>query len=271
MTRIILLSQLFLFSLIGYGLDDVEPYSEETANGYILYVDNPEPATVSLEVELNLDNLKSSIGSNKTLVIPANSKKFKIAELSIINERKGAGYSLGTLIAWGDVTQKYYNKQHQYDLPYQKGESFYISQGYFGEFSHHGSRALDFEMPIGASVCAARGGTVIEVVEHHDKGCGTEKCEAYSNYLLIMHSDGTIAEYTHLKKNGAKVKKGDAVKQGEVIGYSGNTGWSTGPHLHFLVYLPKMNSRESISTYFKINYGKEKVILKEGMTPKKQY
>jgi murein DD-endopeptidase MepM/ murein hydrolase activator NlpD len=226
---------------------------------------------VSLEIDLELENLKSTIGTSKTVVIPANTTKFKVAVLTIVNERKASGYSLGTLVAWGDVTTHHYDKKHAYDLPFQKGKAFYISQGYFGEYSHHGSRALDFEMPVGTAICAARGGIVIEVVEHNNKGCGSERCEKYSNHLLIIHSDGTIAEYTHLKLNGAKVKKGDIVKQGEVIAYSGNTGWSTGPHLHFLVYMPKMNDRESIPTYIKINNGKEKIILKEGLTALKEY
>ena len=56
-----------------------------------------------------------------------------------------------------------------------------------------------------------------------------------ANYVTIGHDDGSQAVYVHLQMNGALVKLGDWVTTGDLIGLSGNTGYSTGPHLHFKV------------------------------------
>ena len=99
---------------------------------------------------------------------------------------------------------------------------------------------------------AARDGIVIAIKEDSNKGCKSRKCQSLANYLLIYHDDGTFGSYVHLKKNGAKVKEGDKVKAGDIVGLSGNTGWSSGPHLHFEVYIPEMNKRHSVKTKFKV-------------------
>jgi murein DD-endopeptidase MepM/ murein hydrolase activator NlpD len=59
-------------------------------------------------------------------------------------------------------------------------------------------------------------------------------CYSYGKFVLIKHNNGLSTLYAHL--SFASVKKGDTVITSDVIGYSGNTGYSTGPHLHFTVY-----------------------------------
>jgi murein DD-endopeptidase MepM/ murein hydrolase activator NlpD len=125
-----------------------------------------------------------------------------------------------------------------YALPYATGESYRVLQGYGSRFSHTGleAYAVDFDMPEGTPVHAARGGTVARVEESHSIGCWEDGCGRYANYIVILHDDGTTGEYYHLQKAGALVDVGDVVSRGQRIGLSGNTGHTTMPHLHFAVY-----------------------------------
>ncbi|MBK7433819.1 MAG: M23 family metallopeptidase [Chitinophagaceae bacterium] len=59
----------------------------------------------------------------------------------------------------------------------------------------------------------------------------------------------------HLKYNGSKVKFGDQVNKGDLIGFSGNTGWTNGPHLHFSCALSGLEKRETITTLFRTGDG----------------
>ncbi|CAM4185344.1 M23 family metallopeptidase [Pseudoalteromonas byunsanensis] len=120
-----------------------------------------------------------------------------------------------------------------YVLPYQAGESYkvLVSTGHYSEKNHGvGLYAIDFVMPIGTKIVAARNGEVVSLREIYQDDNGEDLKE---NYIFIRHDDGTIARYFHLTSQGALVNVGDKVKAGEVIGLSGNTGQSGGPHLHF--------------------------------------
>lgn len=114
---------------------------------------------------------------------------------------------------------------------------FRVTQGWNGNFSHNGwmRHAVDFTMPEGTDVCAARDGVVTRVVEHFTTGGDSPVFKTKANEIMIGHDDGTLTQYAHLQHNGAHVKVGDRVKAGQIIGLSGNTGFSTHPHLHFAV------------------------------------
>ena len=91
-------------------------------------------------------------------------------------------------------------------------------------------------MPEGTAILAARAGTVIHVREDSVSGGAGSRYADDANEILITHDDGTLATYLHLMPDGALVEPGDRVRAGDRIGYSGNTGWSTEPHLHFEVF-----------------------------------
>lgn len=122
-----------------------------------------------------------------------------------------------------------------YALPYAAGTSHCVWQGYYSLFSHYGNFALDFKMPQGTGVCAARGGVVVYVKESATRGGVGKRYVGTENGITIRHSDSTFAHYLHLRHNGALVNVGDTVRQGQLIGYSGSTGFSAFPHLHFEV------------------------------------
>ena len=127
-------------------------------------------------------------------------------------------------------------RQHVH-LPFTAGTSVRVAQGAHGNFSHKGgsANAIDFAVEEGTPVVAARAGVVISTREDSNTGCGDPSCSDQANYVIIDHGDGTFGRYWHLQQNGALVTVGQTVCAGELIALSGNTGFSTGPHLHFEV------------------------------------
>jgi len=150
---------------------------------------------------------------------------------------EGAGIRVSCSWTIGDEHASH-DDDYLYLLPYADGASYRVLQGFGSRFSHRGIEeyAVDFKMPVGTPVHAARGGVVARVVESNDRGCWQDGCGKYANFIVVMHDDGTTGEYYHLKKNGALVEVGDTVVAGQMIGLSGNTGHTALPHLHFAVY-----------------------------------
>lgn len=123
------------------------------------------------------------------------------------------------------------------ELPFEAGASHPILQGMHGSFSHFGNatHALDFECPEGTTIVAARDGVVVDLEESSSTGCDRPECADQGNFVRLDHGDGTYGVYYHLERDGALVDLGDRVCAGEPIARSGNTGFSSGPHLHFEV------------------------------------
>lgn len=128
------------------------------------------------------------------------------------------------------------DNSHIYSLPFIKGNRFLLIQAYNSSMSHNAEISLDFKMKQGSKVCAARGGIVTAIKEDSDEGGLKDEYLSKGNHIIIIHNDGSEAMYWHLQKDGALVNVGDTVLQGQHIGYSGNTGYSAFPHLHFQVY-----------------------------------
>ncbi len=120
-----------------------------------------------------------------------------------------------------------------YVLPFAVGSRFAVSLT-FGHYTPLndgvGLYAIDFPMPIGTPVHAVRSGVVVAVEE---KFSDDDRMEYHQNWVMVRHADATIARYLHLTTNGAAVEAGDRITQGQLIGFSGNSGPTTGPHLHF--------------------------------------
>lgn len=266
---------ILLFSLLtncfALAQTNVKVYSEETSDGFIVYADNSEYCPVTIEVNFDLKNVEIDTMHKTTFLIKENSKKTLLTTVKVIDKTKKSkfGYSYSSNL--GNNLQTEYEEDFSYSLPFLKGNSFTLDQGYNGKFSHQNENSLDFKMPVGTPITAVREGVVVKIVQNNVLVCPKKECAKYNNFIIIYHNDGTFTEYTHLKKNGAKVKVGDKVTEGQIIACSGNTGWSSGPHLHLVIYLQRIKDRETLQTKFKTEDGTTSEILKENQTYSRNY
>lgn len=120
-----------------------------------------------------------------------------------------------------------------YILPFERGVTSLV----WRTTSHYtpgnggvGLYAIDFALPIGTPLVAARAGIVVAVRDTFADGNGRDLEE---NYVMVRHTDSTVARYLHLTRGGVLVAVGDRVIQGQRVARSGNTGQTGGPHLHF--------------------------------------
>jgi len=150
-----------------------------------------------------------------------------------------------------------------YELPFKEGTTHKVVQGYGGMFSHKHKAALDFGMPEGTPIYAAREGVVYSFKDNSNEG-GLSVSEKKANYIIIRHSDGSFGCYWHLQKNGVVVKKGN-ISKGQLIGYSGRTGFVLRPHLHFAVKRKLNYNKDSfVKTKFRTTNGIQ--LLQKGKT-----
>lgn len=117
-----------------------------------------------------------------------------------------------------------------YLLPFPVGDSAPGIQGNNGTFSHFGpaAYAFDFRMTIRRAGTAMRAGQVVAVEDRYFDGNRTAGQE---NLVSLRHDDGTFARYYHLTTNGALMTLGQRGAAGDTNGLSGDTGYSTTPHL----------------------------------------
>jgi murein DD-endopeptidase MepM/ murein hydrolase activator NlpD len=210
------------------------------------YVENKELCEITMTFGLDLSNLKGNVEFPFTATFPAQ----KLTEAFSLTPTLAGGeweYSYTNYFKLGSRSARH-DDSYVYQLPYAAGSKFKVTQGYNGSFSHKGSNlyAIDWQMPEGTPVCAARGGVVVKIKDDSAIGGSSIKYDPYNNYVLIRHDDGTLGHYCHLKKGGVCVKPGERVQVRQRIALSGNTGFSSGAHLHFSVFKTK-DGRERIS------------------------
>ncbi|MRJ18954.1 M23 family metallopeptidase [Pseudomonas haemolytica] len=133
-----------------------------------------------------------------------------------------------------DVPDSNYPQQaYRYPFPW-RGGPFRLTQGPNGSFSHTDAKsryAMDIAMPEGTPVIAARAGVVVKI-GNDQLGRGPDPS---GNFVRVQHDDGTQGVYLHLKQGSVSVRAGQRVAVGSPLALSGNTGNSSGPHLHFVV------------------------------------
>ncbi|QKE65279.1 peptidoglycan DD-metalloendopeptidase family protein [Aquipseudomonas campi] len=186
-----------------------------------------------VEIELSLNKVVNATGAPEQpirWVLPPRSK-IRLATLAPLDAAKPMSYKPRLRYAMGDPRLQ--PLLYRYPLPW-RGGPFKLTQGANGKYSHftpRGRYALDIAMPQGTPIVAARGGVVVKT-ENQQSGRGNNPS---GNFVRILHDDGTMGVYLHLLRGSVSVQEGQRVETGSHLANSGNTGNSTGPHLHFVV------------------------------------
>ncbi|GMU36392.1 MAG: M23 family metallopeptidase [Phycisphaerae bacterium] len=118
--------------------------------------------------------------------------------------------------------------------PFPAGTASVVLQGPFGAYTHGSETAWDFHLPWGTEVLAAADGVVVEFEEGIPRNePGRPPREGPANFVMLEHGDGWFTRYVHLDTDGVFVEIGQAVRRGERVGVTGDTGLTFDPHLHF--------------------------------------
>ena len=150
--------------------NSVTVFSVEKKEGIELYGKNINYYPVTIELDLNLTNMSSS-NKNPIVAIIDGRSEIKLTDLKVNKENASWGMKYNYTFYQGSIYAKH-SRNFGYKLPYKKGESYRLDQGYGGKFSHRGDSkySLDFQMELGTEIYAARAGVVVEIEERYSEG-----------------------------------------------------------------------------------------------------
>jgi murein DD-endopeptidase MepM/ murein hydrolase activator NlpD len=216
------------------------PFRVETVeqdNGFQIVARNDGPAPITVRIVLT--EVENLVGDQTwpMVAVVAPRQSSVLRRLFRARSEGTARLAFSYRHQFGDVAAVH-ERGVVYRLPFEAGRTFLVSQAHGGSMTTHttpGSvHAVDIAMPEGTPVLAARDGVVIDVDASHVRGGREPDLLDKANSVIIVHQDGTMARYVHLNA-GKHAWVGQGVRAGTLIGYSGNTGYSSGPHLHFVV------------------------------------
>ncbi len=216
--------------------DPVVLHVRDRGSHYEITAFNSAPGPVQVQLDLaRADNVRPVPSLPASQVVPAGGSVV-VARIYPVDPRLPNAFEANMLQLPGDPRAR--PLDFEYRVPFDYGR-VRVDQGFGGRFSHSDAQnfyAIDFALPEGTPVLAARGGTVMQVESDFQRaGLDREHYGGRANFIRILHEDGSMALYAHLKPEGVEVRVGQQVRQGQRIALSGNTGYSTAPHLHFAV------------------------------------
>ena len=230
-----------------------------------------------VEIELQLydaENVTANPPLPARLVLAGQTEK-RLLKIQATDPGQGFSFRLEYTQMIGPPIETF-PEEVDYYPPFPLGLRFPISQGFDNEVTHSqppNQYAVDIVMPIGTPILAARAGTVMDMEDDFHGAAQKERYLTRSNQIRILHDDGTMAVYAHLQPNSLKIRQGAAVARGQWIANSGNTGYSNGPHLHFVIQLNAGMALESLPFRFVTPMGStmtpSKRMMIDGVLPNK--
>jgi len=225
----------------GAAASEPYPFKFETSReqgGSVIRAYNNGAVPVSVRLVLTLsENVATDQRFPLYVVVPPRTN-LSVARLYAAEPRKAWRYQTRSSNAYGSY-QAQHDPAAMYRVPWMDGRTFVIGQAPGGKITTHDTpssrEAIDVTMPEGTPVVAARGGVVFQAISEHSEGRLDKALWQKANMVRVLHDDGTIGNYLHFMHDGVAVKTGEAVRAGKLLGYSGSTGYSAGPHLHFSI------------------------------------
>ena len=196
-------------------------------------------APVELRLEITESESLELPGSDHpmTWVLPPQSTT-NLLQLTILEGGEDPFLEYGFRYMPGDPRATH-EAPRPYRAPFAKSSDHRVTQAFPDKITHAAADsyyAVDIAMPVGTDIVAARDGVVFDIAsKNYRSGQSAEEDGPAANVVRILHDDGTYAIYAHLNTNTIRVRPGDVVERGQYIADSGNTGFSSGPHLHFAV------------------------------------
>lgn len=237
----------------GSKKGSVEVSATDTGQNVRFVANNRYHIAIELRLRFTrLAGLQSPDEHDLRWVLPARSDSV-LLELDKQSSRTGPSVEFEYEYIAGDP-----NAAHRpsalYRVPFAVATDFPITQAYPDVVTHSTKDsiyAVDIAMPKGTNVFASRDGIVFDVSsDNFRSGLDLKEDGPSANVVQIAHDDGTYAVYAHLNWNSIRVKPGDRVARGQYIADSGNTGFSSGPHLHFVVLKNGGMQTESVPMRF---------------------
>ena len=198
---------------------------------------NHGPASITAIVKLTVKNCIIETLA-PPLIAVRSGQSMEVARIRPSAPGKACRSQVSTQFGLGDFTRV--ADGAAFRLPFADGNAFIVGQAYDGPLTSHSNlndqHAVDINMPEGTPIVAARDGVIIESeFAYTNHGGLDERLKNQANHVLIEHADGSLTQYAHLAPIPVHLALGAKVHAGQLIGYSGNTGYSSGPHLHFAV------------------------------------
>ena len=209
-----------------------------------------------VEVHVNLDknqNYNSNISFPHSFTLSAREKR-NLFRMWIADRQYESVITYTTTVVLGDPAAVH-DDNVIYGLPIAVSDlgQVYISQAFNGGKTHshiQSTYAIDIPAPEGTNIRAARSGIVMDIANDFFRSGNTDQYKDRANFVRILHDDGTMGLYAHLQLESIQVRMGERVQVGQVIANVGSTGFSAGPHLHFVVQ--KNFGRELRSVPFRL-------------------